>query len=37
MHTLTGKGLPTDGLPGSNNVLRGDLAGRPEFCGWHAY
>lgn len=36
MHTLTGKGLSTDGLPGSNNMLRGDLAGRLEFWGWHS-
>ena len=36
MHTLAGKGLSTDGLPGSITVKRRDFASQLEFWGWHA-
>ena len=36
MHTLAGKGLSTDGLPGSNTAQRNDFAGQLEFWGWRS-
>jgi len=36
MHALAGKCLSTDGLPGSNNMLRSDLARRLECWGWRS-
>lgn len=36
MHTLAGKGLSSEGLPGSNSVPSGDFAGRLEFWGWRS-
>jgi hypothetical protein len=36
MHTLAGKGLSTEGLPASDNMLRSDLAGHLEFWGWRS-
>jgi hypothetical protein len=33
MHTLAGKGLSSEGLPGSNSVLSGDFAGRLFLLG----